>query len=130
MAAFPIEEAAMLSRVSLGGGPCVTFLLASLIPFIAACFTIVPAPHTADPARTYKLEVIAEPSQSASFILRSTHNGQEAFPSGTRVTIEVMANPGWVIQEWDGPVELTNGYAAQITMDQDHTVVLYMTPAD
>jgi hypothetical protein len=120
-------------------------MLASLVAFTVACFTIVPATppaaedavgvssdpsSTADMGNTYELELIADPSQSASFILRPEPNCEGKFPAGAVVTIEVLDNPGWVIQKWDGAVEYVSRSIATITMDQDHIVVLYMTSVD
>ena len=136
----------MLRRVNFGGGSHLITILASLVPFTVACFTIVPATHhlanedgggvasetssTTDMGDTYKLELIADPSQSASFIVRPEPNCEGEFPTGTRVTIEVLGNPGWAIQKWYGPVEYISRSVAKITMDQDHIVVLHMTSAD
>ena len=76
-----------------------------------------------------QLELIAEPSEAADFLLNPKPVGTGDYVSGIAVTIDVLPKEGWEIKEWAGPVYETAGNTAKITMDSTQTVVVRLVRA-
>ncbi len=83
-----------------------------------------------DSGSSYELELIVDPNQAAKFAVSPKPNSRGAYSVGTEVTIEVLPNPGWEIQQWVGPAYAISGNVAKVNIDQDQTVLVRMVRAD
>ena len=75
---------------------------------------------------SHELKVIADPQQAAKFLFNPNPIGQGLFVHGRTVTIDVLPESGWKINEWVGPVFAVAGRTAKIRMDSSQTVVVRM----
>jgi len=72
------------------------------------------------------IDMRIDPKNAAEFILNPTPLGQDGYPLGMVVTIEVLPKEGWRVDDWAGPVFDVAGNVAKITMGSSHTVVARM----
>ena len=72
------------------------------------------------------IDMRIDPKSSAEFILNPTPLGEDGYPLGMVVTIEVPPKEGWRVDEWAGPVFDVADNVAKITMGSSHTVVARM----
>ena len=116
-------------------------LLTLVLLLVAGCVTGNPTganPQVANPAATRTpfsfsfsaavLDMRIEPKDAAEFILNPTPLGEDGYPRGMTVTIEVLPKEGWRVDHWAGPVLDVAGNVAEITMRSSHTVVARMKP--
>ena len=73
---------------------------------------------------SHVLEVIADPPEAAEFLLNPRADPQGRYPAGTRVTIDVLAEEGWEIDRWVGPVRDIVAESAKIDMDASQSVLV------
>ena len=83
-----------------------------------------------DSDTAYELAVIADPRDSAEFVVSPTPDIGGVYPAGTTVTIDVLLSPGWEIGQWIGPVYAISGGEAKISMERNHAVLVRMIKAD
>jgi hypothetical protein len=79
---------------------------------------------------SYELDLIVDPSQAAKFVASPKSDNRGAYSAGTEVTIEVLRNPGWKIEQWVGLVYAISDDIAKVNMDQDQTVRVRMVRAN
>jgi hypothetical protein len=112
-------------------------LLALVLLLVTGCVTgdpIAANPQVADPAATdapfvaypARIDMRIDPKNAAEFILNPTPLGEDGYPRGMVVTIEVLPQEGWRVDDWAGPVFDVAGNVAKITMESSHTVVARM----
>ena len=78
---------------------------------------------------SHVVEVLADPEGAAKFVFNPKAIGQGLFVHGRTVTIDVLLQPGWEIDEWVGPVFSVERRTAKIKMDSSQTVVVRLVPA-
>ena len=112
-------------------------LLTLALLLVTGCVTGNPPaanPQVANPAATRApfsfssavLDMRIDPKDAAEFILNPTPLGEDGYPQGMVVTIEVLPQEGWRVDDWAGPVFDVAGNVAKITMGSSHTVVASM----
>ena len=100
-------------------------LLASVTVTLLAFFALACSPaatNTPAPTTTpepeilsHVLEVISSPEHAAEFLFNPRPIGQGLFVHGRTVTIYVLLQPGWEIDEWVGPVFAVAGRSIWMT---------------
>ena len=85
--------------------------------------TATESSFVAYPAR---IDMRIDPKNAAEFILNPTPLGEDGYPRGMVVTIEVLPQEGWRVDDWAGPVFDVAGNVAKITMGSSQTVVARM----
>ena len=79
--------------------------------------TPTPLPTPTPITVSHVLVVIASPEHAADFLFNPKAIGQGLFVHGRTVTIDVLLQPGWEIDEWVGPVFGVEGRTAKIKME-------------
>ena len=106
----------------------ISLALIVLMAVAMGCASAVPSPTDTPLANlAFKLDVKIDPKNAAEFILNPTPLGEDGYPQGMVVTIEVLPQEGWRVDDWAGPVFDVAGNVAKITMGSSHTVVASMT---
>ena len=84
----------------------VVTLLAAFVMACSPAATNTPAPTTTPEPEilSHVLEVKANPEHAAEFIFNPNPIDQGLFVHGRTVTIDVLPQPSWEIEEWVGPV--------------------------
>ena len=105
----------------------ISLALIVLMALAMGCASPIPSPTDTPLANlAFKLDVKIDPKNAAEFILNPTPLGEDGYPQGMVVTIEVLPQEGWRVDDWAGPVFDVAGNVAKITMGSSHTVVASM----
>jgi len=110
-------------------------MLTLLAAFAMACSsaaTSTPAPKITPKTQpipesgvlTHELEVIVRPTESAIVLLNPKPIGDRRYVQGRTVTIDVLPEPSWEVDEWLGPVYEVEGRTAKIDMTVSHSVIV------
>ena len=95
----------------------------------AACAGAEPPPtSTVTPVAAYELEITADPLGAAEFLINPKSDLRGAYPAGATLTIDVLPQRGWEVEEWIGPVYRAEDRTAKIDMDDSYTVVVRLVP--
>ena len=104
-----------------------TFVLALAMGCVAPAplptATTVPT-ATPEPFLARQLDVKIDPKEAAIFLLNPSPLGKGGYPQGMVVTIDILPNEGWEVNEWVGPVFNIDGTTAQIEMDSSQTIAV------
>ena len=73
------------------------------------------------------LDVQLKPKEAGTVVLNPSPIGKSGYVAGITVTIDVISQPGWVIEEWVGPVFNIEGTTAHVEMDASKSVVVLLT---
>ena len=73
------------------------------------------------------LDVQLKPKESGTVVLNPSPIGKSGYAAGIIVTIDVIPQLGWVIEEWVGSVFNIEGNTAHIEMDESKSVVVMLT---
>jgi len=97
------------------------------------CVAPAPAPtETPVPADTPfpfvagQLDVNIDPKEAASYLLNPSPLGKGGYSKGTMVTIDILPQPGWQVEEWVGPVFNVDGKTAKIEMDSSQAIAVIL----
>ena len=63
------------------------------------------------------LDVQLKPKEAGTVVLNPSPIGKDSYVAGITVTIDVIPQPGWVVEEWIGPVFDISGATAYVKME-------------
>ena len=91
------------------------------------CVNPAPPPAaTSVPYLAFQLDVRISPNDAATFMLNPNPLGKGGYAQGMVVTIDILPNEGWEIEEWIGPAFNIAGRTAQIEMVSSQSVAVRM----
>jgi len=73
------------------------------------------------------LDVQIKPKEAGTVVLNPSPIGKSGYAAGIMVTIDVIPQPGWVVEKWVGPVFNIEGTTAHVEMDESKSVVVMLT---
>ena len=94
-------------------------LLTIVLALAMGCVNPAPEPFLAR-----QLDVKIDPKDAATFLLNPSPLGKGDYPQGMIVTIDILPQQGWQVDEWVGPVFNIDGTTAQIQMDSSQAVAV------
>ena len=71
-----------------------------------------------------QLDVKIDPKEAATYLLNPKPLGEDGYPQGMVVTIDILPKRGWWVDKWVGPVYNIDGTTAQIQMDSSKAVAV------
>ena len=86
--------------------------------------TPVPALKPTPAILTHELEVIVQPTDTAIVLLNPKPIGEHEYVHGRTVTIDVLPDSGWEVDEWVGPVWGVAGRGAKIDMTLSRSIIV------
>ena len=102
----------------------VIYFLIGCAPSSVSDIESEPTPTPEPAIITHELEVIVEPTDTAIVLLNPKPFGNQRYVHGRTVTIDVLPQPGWQVDEWLGPVFEVAGRTAKINMNVSHSVIV------
>lgn len=84
----------------------------------------IPPVPTITPVLTHELAVIIQPTETAIVLLNPQPIGDREYVHGRTVTIDVLPQPGWEVDEWVGPVWGVAGRTAKIDMTISRSLIV------
>jgi len=85
-----------------------------ILSLVMACAPVDTPTDTTAPYIPRELEVRISPNDAATFMLNPSPLGKGSYSQGMVVTIDILPNEGWKIEEWIGPVFNVVGRTAQV----------------
>ena len=76
------------------------------------------------------LDVQVKPKESGTVVLNPSPIGKSGYAAGITVTIDVIPQPGWVVEDWIGPVFSIEGTTAHVEMDASKSVVVLLAQTE
>ena len=74
------------------------------------------------------MDVQLIPKEAGTVVLNPRPIGESSYVAGTTVTIDVISQPGWVVEEWIGPVFDIVGDTGYVKMDvSSKSIVVRLT---
>jgi len=80
-----------------------------------------------EPFIARQLDIKIDPKDAATYLLNPSPLGKGGYSKGMMVTIDILPQPGWQVEEWIGPVFKVEGTTAQIEMDSSQAVAVRLT---
>ena len=100
-------------------------LLTLVLALAMGCTSPAPSPTaTPLPYLAFQLDVRISPNDAATFMLNPSPLGKGGYAQGMVVTIEILPDEGWEVDEWVGPVFNIDGTTAQIEMVSSQSVAV------
>ena len=91
----------------------ISLSLVTLVALAVGCVSPAPSPTaTPLPYLAFQLDVKIDPKEAATFLLNPSPLGKGGYPQGMVVTIDILPNEGWEVNEWVGPVFNIDGTTA------------------
>ena len=105
----------------------ISLAFVTLMVLAMGCVNPAPPPAaTSVPYLAFQLDVRISPNDAATFMLNPNPLGKGGYAQGMVVTIDILPNEGWEIEEWIGPAFNIAGRTAQIEMVSSQSVAVRM----